>query len=139
VVERAIRRASRRGRHAVSTELHPWVLSGHPDALERAVLKPLDNAIKFSAPDSTVEVRRHEGLLEITDQGPGIPRAGRLRSRRAAGRTCTRTALSGDFTLRRGQRTVRTQARQGAHVRHVTTGSIHTDRGKSTSNTPIEW
>jgi two-component system, OmpR family, sensor histidine kinase MprB len=73
VVGRAIRRASRRGRHTVSSELQPWTLTGNPDALERAVLNLLDNAIKFSPPDSTVEVRLCEGLLEITDQGPGIP------------------------------------------------------------------
>jgi two-component system sensor histidine kinase MprB len=32
----------------------------------------LDNAVKWSPPDSTVTVQIHDGLLSIADQGPGI-------------------------------------------------------------------
>lgn len=73
VVRRAVRRASRRGHHTISTDLRPWNLVGDPNALERAVLNLLDNAVKFSPPKSTVTVRLRPGLLEVEDEGPGIP------------------------------------------------------------------
>ncbi|MET0493275.1 MAG: HAMP domain-containing sensor histidine kinase [Actinoplanes sp.] len=77
VVQRAVDRASRRGRHPIEVDLQPWSLVGDPGALERAVLNVLDNAIKFSPPGSTVSVCLRGGLLEIADQGPGIPESAR--------------------------------------------------------------
>jgi two-component system sensor histidine kinase MprB len=73
VARRAVQRASRRGQARIITDLHPWTVSGDPVALERAVLNVLDNAVKFSPPASTVRVRLREGLLQIEDEGPGIP------------------------------------------------------------------
>jgi two-component system sensor histidine kinase MprB len=73
VAARAVRRASRRARHTVATDLHPWHMIGDPGALERAVLNLVDNAIKFSPPGSTVTVRLRGGRLEVADEGPGIP------------------------------------------------------------------
>lgn len=77
VVRRAVHRASRRGHHTISTDLRPWELVGDPAALERAVLNLLDNAVKFSPPKSTVRVRLSDGVLEVEDEGPGIPEAER--------------------------------------------------------------
>jgi two-component system sensor histidine kinase MprB len=77
VAGRAVRRASRRGRHPVRTELPPWHVVGDRAALERAVLNLLDNAIKFSPPGSTVTVPLREGLLEVAAEGPGIAENGR--------------------------------------------------------------
>ena len=41
----------------VTAELAPWYVRAKPAALERAVVNLLDNAVKFSPPGGTVEVR----------------------------------------------------------------------------------
>jgi two-component system OmpR family sensor kinase len=58
----------------------PWPLpsiSGDRDLLFLAVHNLLDNAIKFSHPDDTIEMRAVEDgdqvVVEIADTGPGIP------------------------------------------------------------------
>jgi two-component system sensor histidine kinase MprB len=79
VVERAVQRASLRGDHEFVHDLHPWTLTGDPTALERAVLNLLDNAVKFSPSGSTVQVYLRDGLLQVVDDGPGIPAAERQR------------------------------------------------------------
>jgi two-component system sensor histidine kinase MprB len=78
VVEQALDRARRR-----AADLHfdvvvqPWRLIGDAGSLERAVLNLLDNAIKFSPPAGTVQVRLGPtgdgfAVLQVADQGPGI-------------------------------------------------------------------
>jgi two-component system, OmpR family, sensor kinase len=58
----------------------PWPLpkiSGDPDLLLLALHNLLDNALKFTRPGDTVEVRAFEDgaavVLEVADTGPGIP------------------------------------------------------------------
>ena len=58
----------------------PWPLpavSGDRDLLFVAVYNPLDNALKFTQPADTIELRAAEGdggvVIEIADTGPGIP------------------------------------------------------------------
>jgi signal transduction histidine kinase len=58
----------------------PWPLpeiQGDPDLLLLAVHNLLDNAIKFTAPGDTIEVRAFDDsqdiVIEIADTGPGIP------------------------------------------------------------------
>jgi two-component system OmpR family sensor kinase len=58
----------------------PWPLpdvDGDPDLLLLAVHNLLDNAIKFTAPGDTIEVRAFDDdrdiVIEIADTGPGIP------------------------------------------------------------------
>lgn len=78
VVGRALDRARRRaGEVRFDTQLQPWVLTGDPGALERAVLNMLDNAVKFSPVEATVGVRLYPlgdgtAVLEVADSGPGI-------------------------------------------------------------------
>jgi two-component system sensor histidine kinase MprB len=78
VVERALDRARRRaGEINFDVSLQPWVLTGDNSSLERAVLNLLDNAVKFSPPDSTVWVRLYPlgdgtAVVEVADAGPGI-------------------------------------------------------------------
>lgn len=78
IVERALDRARRRAVEVdFSTDLRPWVLTGDPNALERAVLNLLDNAVKFSPPGSVVHVALRPlgdgtAVVEVADAGPGI-------------------------------------------------------------------
>jgi two-component system OmpR family sensor kinase len=55
----------------------PLPLDGNPDELHRMVLNLLDNAVRHTPPGATIELRlRGEGseaVLEVADDGPGIP------------------------------------------------------------------
>ena len=58
----------------------PWPLpdvAGDPDLLLLAIHNLLDNAIKFTAPGDTIEVRPFDDgsdfVIEVADTGPGIP------------------------------------------------------------------
>jgi heavy metal sensor kinase len=60
-------------------ELNPCTVQGDPDALRRALLILIDNAIKYSKPGGSVEVRldaptsgRSTAVLEVRDNGIGI-------------------------------------------------------------------
>ncbi|MGH3977891.1 MAG: sensor histidine kinase [Pseudonocardiaceae bacterium] len=78
IVERALARAARRAPAVrFDTDLAPWALRGDANALERAVLNLLDNAVKWSPAGGTVTVRLGPAtpgtaLLEVGDSGPGI-------------------------------------------------------------------
>lgn len=70
----ALERARLRGPSLhFAADLHPWYVRAEPAALERAVVNLLDNAVKFSPPGGTVEVRLSGGELTVRDHGPGIP------------------------------------------------------------------
>jgi two-component system sensor histidine kinase MprB len=73
VVDRAIERAQRRGPNLhYDVTLKPSYVMGDSASLERAVTNLLDNAVKFSPPDSTIRVRLDSDGLVISDEGPGI-------------------------------------------------------------------
>ena len=73
VVRRAVERVTRRAPsvHFV-TDARPWVLPGDAQGLERAVTNLLDNAAKWSPPGGTVTTTLADGVLGVSDQGPGI-------------------------------------------------------------------
>lgn len=74
ITGRALERAKLRGPGLVyETETEPWYVHGDAAALERAVINLLDNAVKYSPPGGTIEVRLHRGVLTVRDHGPGIP------------------------------------------------------------------
>ncbi|MBE1536300.1 HAMP domain-containing sensor histidine kinase [Actinomadura algeriensis] len=74
VVARAVDRARLRGPGlTVRDDTRPWYVPGDPASLERAVVNLLDNAVKFSPPGGTVDVRLAGGELTVRDRGPGIP------------------------------------------------------------------
>ena len=56
---------------------HPLWLQGNQDELHRMVLNLLDNAARHTPPGSTVELRLEavggEAVIEVADNGPGIP------------------------------------------------------------------
>jgi signal transduction histidine kinase len=76
VVNGAVDRVRRRGQDRVfDVELQPLFMVGHADALERAVVNLLDNAVKWTPAGGTVRVRVEGNRLRVSDEGPGIPEA----------------------------------------------------------------
>ncbi|MEV7023496.1 HAMP domain-containing sensor histidine kinase, partial [Kitasatospora sp. NPDC093558] len=74
IAQRAVERAKLRGPGlAFDTATEPWFVHGDAFALERAVINLLDNAVKYSPPGGTIEVRLQDGVLTVRDHGPGIP------------------------------------------------------------------
>jgi two-component system, OmpR family, sensor histidine kinase MprB len=57
------------------SRLEPYRLVGARARLERAIDNVLDNAIKWSQPGGTVEIRLLDGTLTVRDHGPGISAA----------------------------------------------------------------
>jgi signal transduction histidine kinase len=59
-----------------STAAEVWV-TGDPDWLLQAIMNLLDNAARFSRPESAIRVsvtaKAHEAILVVEDQGAGIP------------------------------------------------------------------
>ena len=73
LVERVLERARSRFPDLVfEARLDPTTLTGSSDRLERAVWNLLENAGKWSAPGSSVEVSLADGELTVRDHGPGI-------------------------------------------------------------------
>lgn len=76
VVERTVERVRRRAPTVeFDVDAHTWWVVGEEQVIERAVTNLLDNAAKWSPPDSTVTVRLRSGQLTVADEGPGIPEA----------------------------------------------------------------
>jgi two-component system sensor histidine kinase MprB len=73
VTARAVDRVRRRAAGVdFAVALHPWYVLGDPQGLERAVANLLDNAAKWSPPGGTVSVDLVDGVVRVSDQGPGI-------------------------------------------------------------------
>ena len=68
-VERAQHRASELH---FDSRLEPYRVVGARSRVERAVDNVLDNAIKWSPPGGTVDIRLADGRLTVRDHGPGI-------------------------------------------------------------------
>ena len=58
---------------ALHSDLWPTVVEGLPDRLGRAIANLLDNAGKYTAEGTEVEVVLHGGEFSVRDHGPGIP------------------------------------------------------------------
>ena len=73
VAGRALERARLRGIGLeITDDISPWYVWGDPASLERAVVNLLDNAVKFSPPGGSIQVRLAGGELTVRDHGPGI-------------------------------------------------------------------
>ncbi|MDE3189899.1 MAG: HAMP domain-containing histidine kinase [Acidobacteriota bacterium] len=73
LVDRVVERARARFPDLVfEMQLETTTLTGSSDRLERAVWNLLENAGKWSAPGSSVEVTLADGELRVRDHGPGI-------------------------------------------------------------------
>ena len=76
LVAAAVERAKQRAPELrFESRLEPFRLSGARSRLERAIDNVLDNAIKWSPPHGTIEIRLADGTLTVRDHGPGIPEA----------------------------------------------------------------
>jgi two-component system sensor histidine kinase MprB len=74
LVDRVAARQQRRTGRTITVEKDaPASVDGRITLLERAVTNLVDNALKFSPPDSTVEVVARGSTVEVLDRGTGIP------------------------------------------------------------------
>lgn len=97
VIKEAARRAtSRAPDHIFDVHIDAhWTTVGDAAALETAVLNLLDNAVKFSPPQSAITIHTGHNWLTITDQGPGIPQEQRHQAFERFWRAPTARALPG--------------------------------------------
>ncbi len=73
IVAEAVERARRRAPTLeFEVRVEPTVVVGVPDRIARAVTNVIDNARKWSPPESTIEVALHDGKLTVRDHGPGF-------------------------------------------------------------------
>jgi two-component system sensor histidine kinase MprB len=73
VVREAVDRAQRRAPDLrFQLELEPTVIDGAPDRVGRAVANLIDNARKWSPPESEIAVQLRGGTLTVRDHGPGF-------------------------------------------------------------------
>jgi two-component system, OmpR family, sensor histidine kinase MprB len=73
LVAAAVERAQHRAPELLfESRLEPYRFVGARSRLERALDTVLDNAIKWSPPGGTVEIRLADGTLTVRDHGPGI-------------------------------------------------------------------
>ena len=72
VAHAVVERHRRRSDATINLSTDDSVVLGVPALLERAVSNLVDNAVKFSA-DGEVDVVVKGGLIEVSDDGPGIP------------------------------------------------------------------
>lgn len=76
VVRDALTRVRRRAPEVTfSADLRSWTIEGDSSLLARAVTNLLDNAANWSPRPGTVHVRLREGVLQVSDEGPGISEA----------------------------------------------------------------
>jgi signal transduction histidine kinase len=71
-IEVAARAAGRAPGLTYELDLHPTLVRGDPDALERAIGNLVDNALKWSPPDGRIRISAARGTVEVSDDGPGI-------------------------------------------------------------------
>ena len=57
---------------AIDAELHPCLVHVAPAAVDHAISNLVDNALKWSPPDTAVRVAVANGRVSVTDHGPGI-------------------------------------------------------------------
>jgi two-component system, OmpR family, sensor histidine kinase MprB len=76
VVENALERVRRRAAGIdFDVAMEPLFVVANAEALGRAVVNLLDNAVKWSPAGGTVRVRIEGNRLRVSDAGPGIPEA----------------------------------------------------------------
>ena len=72
VIQAAVERSRRRGEQRFELALEPTIVSGQADRINRAVSNLLDNARRWSPPEGSVAVALKDGVLTVSDEGPGF-------------------------------------------------------------------
>jgi signal transduction histidine kinase len=73
LTDQAVHRLRQRVPHAViDADLRPCLVHVDPAAVDHAVSNLVDNAVKWSPPDSAVRVVVENGRVSVSDHGPGI-------------------------------------------------------------------
>jgi two-component system sensor histidine kinase MprB len=73
LTDEAVHRLRQRVHHAaIDTELHPCMVNVDPAAVDRAISNLVENAVKWTPPDTAVRVVVESGQVSVTDRGPGI-------------------------------------------------------------------
>lgn len=73
LAERTAERYRRRSGRVITVTAEPSVVQARPHDIERALSNLLDNAVKFDPNGHTpIEVRVHDGSVEVLDRGPGL-------------------------------------------------------------------
>ncbi|MGI8822558.1 MAG: ATP-binding protein [Acidimicrobiia bacterium] len=67
-----VARFGRRTEHRIVLDSRPSMVNGRAAALERAISNLVDNAVKWSPPEATVRVSVGDGVVAVSDAGPGI-------------------------------------------------------------------
>ena len=73
VVVEACDRFRSRSSRAVLVDTTPSTVRGDADALRRAITNLVSNAEKYSPPDTPIRVGSSDGMVSVSDSGPGIP------------------------------------------------------------------
>ena len=72
LAEEAVANVARRTPAVFRTSIEPTVVHASPGALTRAIGNLLDNAVKWNADGSPIEVTVRNGAITVRDHGPGI-------------------------------------------------------------------
>ncbi len=75
VVDAAVQRHRRRTDCDINVELRPSRIRAVPSLVERAASNLIDNALKWSPTDASIDVTVRGGELVVRDRGPGIAEA----------------------------------------------------------------
>lgn len=73
IAGRVAQRFRTRSSREITTQADDTVVTGRPQALERALTNLVENATKFDSSGAPVEIVIHRGRVEVRDRGPGIP------------------------------------------------------------------
>ncbi len=73
LVDAVVQRHSRRTSSQIEYSANSCQIVAAPALIERAVSNMIDNALKWSPPNSAIQVRVESGSIIVSDNGPGIP------------------------------------------------------------------
>jgi len=73
LVDAVVQRHRRRTSSRIAYTADSCQIMAPPALVERAVSNIIDNAVKWNPPDSLIQVQVQNGVIVVSDSGPGIP------------------------------------------------------------------